>query len=161
MELGVEYQLVEKLKERNISLALAESLTAGMISSTICNVSGASQVFKEGVISYSNESKITRLGVDERAIKEESPVSSLVACQMAEGVRKNLKVDMGLASTGVAGPDDYDSDGNPRGLFYIAISYKGETYAIKYKTDGSRQCIREKATEEALKLALKRIEEDK
>lgn len=158
-EENIQYQLIQMLKEKNITIAVAESLTGGLISSKICEVSGASQVFLEGVISYSNESKISRLGVNPLVIRKLSPVSEAVAMEMAEGVRENLKADIGLSSTGVAGPDAYDDCGNPRGLFYIGISYKGQTNAKRFKLDGSREYIREQAANLALILALSILSE--
>lgn len=159
-EKSIQYQLIEALKKRKITLAVAESLTGGLISAKICEVSGTSQVFLEGIISYSNESKITRLGVDPSVLKKFSAVSEAVAMEMAEGVRSNLKADLGLSSTGVAGPDPYDDCGNPRGLFYIGVSYKGQTRAQAYQIEGSREYIREEAANQALSVALSIISEE-
>lgn len=149
--------LVKKLIEQNRTLAIAESLTGGMICSNICSVSGASKVFLEGIICYNEKSKIMRLGVREEEIEKYSTVSEQVASQMSEGVRKLLQTDIGIATTGVAGPDDYDCYGNPKGLFYISISTDDETKVFKFHEDGSRDEIRELATLFALEKCLEII----
>lgn len=149
--------LVKKLIGKNITLSVAESLTGGMICSSICSVSGASKVFLEGIICYNENSKIKRLGVDEEDIKKFTTVSEQVAKQMAEGVRKCLKSNIGIATTGVAGPDDFDIYGNPKGLFYIAISSKKETKVFKFKEKGDREDIRNVASLFAIEKCLEVI----
>lgn len=153
--------LIEILVEKGLTLSVAESLTGGLISSKICQVPGASQVFLEGIISYSNQSKIQRLGVDKDLIEEKGPVSAQVAEAMAGGVRQELGTDLGLSSTGLAGPDEFDDYKNPRGLFYIGISYQGQDFSQKFKLEGSRQEIREGAAQAALALAVKVLDKDR
>ncbi len=156
-KLNLQLEAVKLLKEKKLTLSVAESLTGGLISSKICEISGASEVFLEGIISYSNESKISRLGIEKSVIERFSPVSYEVATRMAEGVRRNLKADIGISSTGVAGPAAYDSDGNKRGLFFIGLSLGTETLAAKYEVEGSRQHIRDYAANQALRLLIEAV----
>ena len=151
-------RLMDLLKRRGITLATAESLTGGMIASELCAVSGASEVFLEGVVSYTNQSKIRRLGVKQTTLVEYTAVSAAVAEEMAIGVRQCLDTDIGLSSTGVAGPDAFDSDGNPRGLYYIGISYGEKTCIREFRVEGERNEIRKKATESALAFLLEMLE---
>ena len=138
-------KIVEILKKRGMTLAIAESLTGGLVSSAICGVPGASEVLLEGVVSYTDESKITRLGVRRETLEIHSSVSAQTAAEMAEGVRKNLGADIGISTTGVAGPGETDENGNPRGLVYVGFSYGNETSVSRHMIDGTRNAIREQA----------------
>lgn len=137
-------QLIELLTQKGQTLAVAESLTGGMLSSALCDISGASKVFLEGVVTYSKDSKIFRLGVDPETLASYSPVSEQVACQMASGVRKALNADHSISTTGVAGPGA-DEDGNPEGLFYIGIASADQVRSFRFQESGTRSEIREKA----------------
>lgn len=151
-------RLVYLLKERGWTIATAESLTGGMLASAICDVAGASAVFLEGVVSYSNASKMLRLGVREETLAAHSAVSRETAAEMAEGVRAALSADIAIATTGVAGPDAFDADGNPRGLFYIGIVTAEQRMVRPYFASGTRAQIRQKATTAALKVAIDVLE---
>ena len=147
-------ELMSLLKQRGWTLAVAESLTGGMIASSLCQVSGASQVFVDGVISYSNLSKVRRLGVQQETLDKYTAVSAETAKEMAEGVRRCLGTDVGLSSTGVAGPDAFDADGNPKGLYYIGLAYGEESYVREFHAEGERNEIRQEAAENALAFLL-------
>ena len=147
-------KIIDLLKQRGLKLATAESLTGGMIASELCAVSGASDVFLDGVVSYSNLSKIRRLGLAQETLDKYTAVSAETASAMAKGVRQCLGTDVGLSSTGVAGPDAYDADGNPKGLYYIGISCDQETYVREFRVSGGRNEIRQKAMESALSFLL-------
>ncbi len=149
--------LVKLLIEKEKTLAVAESLTGGMVATKICDIAGASRVFLEGVVSYSEESKMKRLSVSELSLEKSSAVSEDVCLQMAYGVRSYLDADYGISTTGVAGPDDFDKDGNPKGLFFVGISCRNKTEVFKFKTFGDRNYIREFATNKALETAYKII----
>ena len=112
---------VKKLKESNRTLALAESCTGGWVSKIITDVSGASAVYKGGVCSYSNQVKKDILGVKEDSLKSFGAVSEQVAVEMANGVRKALKSDIGIGITGIAGPSS-DGTSKPVGLIYVCIA---------------------------------------
>ena len=97
-------KLADYLIQNKTTITVAESLTGGLISSMLCEVSGISEVFLEGIVVYTNNSKITRLGVKKETIDKYTAVSAEVAIEMAEGVRRNLSSDIGISTTGLAGP---------------------------------------------------------
>ena len=142
---------VEYLKERELTVATAESCTGGMVSAFITSVSGVSQVFEMGITSYTCEIKNKILGVNEETLGKYGAVSCQTAKEMAENVRKMANTDMGASVTGVAGPDG--SEGHAPGYVFIAVSGKNGTVvnllAIEPK---SRNFVREKATESLLNL---------
>lgn len=143
-------KIVEMLKNRGITLAIAESLTGGLVSSAVCEVPGASVVFLEGVVSYTDESKVTRLGVRHETLEIHTSVSAQTAAEMAEGIRRNLSADIGISTTGVAGPGKTDENGNPRGLVYVGVSYGNETSVSRHMFDGTRDAIRKHAKDACL-----------
>lgn len=113
--------VVQRLIAESKTLSVAESCTGGWLSKLITDVSGASSVYKGGVCSYSNEVKVNLLGVSEEALATEGAVSSIVATQMATGVRKALNTDIGVGITGIAGPNS-DNTSKPVGLIFIAVA---------------------------------------
>ena len=125
---------VKKLKEQNKTLALAESCTGGWVSKIITDVSGASAVYQGGVCSYSNEVKMSILGVKEETLASYGAVSEQVAVQMAEGVKKALNSDIGIGITGIAGPFS-DNTNKPVGLIYVAISDNEKTLCTELKNN--------------------------
>ena len=136
------------------TLATAESCTGGSIGAELTAVPGSSKVYKGGIISYTNDVKMNQLGVPAEILNREGAVSAPVAEAMAEGVRKALQTDVAVSVTGLAGPDG-DEFGNPVGTVYIGYADKIKTVSKKCFFTGSRQEIRQKATEEALKLIVK------
>ncbi|MEG0133831.1 MAG: nicotinamide-nucleotide amidohydrolase family protein [Clostridium sp.] len=123
---------------KNITLACAESLTGGMLSSTIVSIPGVSSVFKEGIVAYSIEAKVNRLNIPSEIIDEYSDVSYQVASLMARNVAKISGARIGVSTTGNAGPT-----GNPVGLVYIGICIDDVVEVKKLNLSGSRQEIRE------------------
>lgn len=145
---------VKKLKEKNKTLALAESCTGGWVSKIITDVSGASAVYQGGVCSYSNEVKIKILGVKEETLSSLGAVSKEVAVQMAEGVRKALNSDIGIGITGIAGPLS-DNTKKPVGLIYVCIADGNQTRCTELRnnfTENIRLQNRLSAAETALNL---------
>lgn len=145
---------VNNLKEKNKSLALAESCTGGWVSKLITDVSGASAVYQGGVCSYSNEVKMKVLGVKEETLNSFGAVSEQVAVQMAEGVRKALNSNIGIGITGIAGPLS-DNTAKPVGLIYIAIADESKTLCNELRnnfTEDIRLQNRISAVETALNL---------
>lgn len=122
-ETTMEAKVGVLLTKKNLKLSIAESCTGGLISNMITNVSGSSNYFERGVVSYSNKSKIEILGVDEEIIKKYGAVSKECAVKMAEGVRLISGSDIGLAVTGIAGPTGGTLE-KPVGTVHIAISTK-------------------------------------
>jgi len=125
------------LKKQNLTVATAESCTGGLIANTLTNISGSSDYFDRGIVSYSNESKTELLGVSEDILKEYGAVSEQVAKTMAEGIRTRSNVDIGLATTGIAGPTGGTKD-KPVGLVYIALSASKGTIVKRFQFSGDR-----------------------
>ena len=141
----LEFVTADLLIKNNITLALAESCTGGMISSKITGVPGISKVFKKGIISYSNQSKIDELGVSTKTLEKFGDVSEETAMEMAVGIRKSAKTDLGLSVTGYAGPEAGEG-GKPVGLVYIALSDKDGCHCKELKLSGGRERIRNMST---------------
>ncbi len=136
--------VVDKLIKNNMTISTAESCTGGLLASNIIDVPSASKVFLNGVISYSNESKVYELNVWKEDLEKYGAVSEQVAIQMAEGIREKSNTTIGISTTGIAGPTGETED-KPVGLVYIAISIKGkETVCKKLMLQGDRLKIREK-----------------
>ncbi|MBE6895116.1 MAG: competence/damage-inducible protein A [Ruminococcaceae bacterium] len=148
---NAETVIVDTLKKSMQTVATAESCTGGRISSRITAVPGASQVFELGLCTYSNKQKVEMLDVDQDTIEEYTEVSSQVAAQMAQNVRRMAESDYGVATTGYAGPGGRDV-----GLVYIAVSAKDKTYVEKHHFAGSREVIINLASQYALDL-LRRV----
>lgn len=139
------------LREKGKTVATAESCTGGLISSAFVSIPGCSDWFKEGCVTYSAEAKIKRLGVKQETVNEYTVVSPQVALEMACGVRAFMDADIGLATTGYAGPGGGD-DTNPVGTVYVGcVSACGKT-AVRLSLDGDRNEIRQAAVCAALEL---------
>lgn len=113
-------QVVSALSEQGRTIAIAESLTGGMVSASVVAIAGASAVLRGAVVAYATELKKDILGVDPDLLSAKGPVDPDVAAQMAAGVRKLLGADFGLATTGVAGPGP--ADGAPAGRVFVAVA---------------------------------------
>ena len=144
------------LRARGYTISTAESCTGGLVAGKITEVPGSSDYFLEGVVSYSNESKIRILGVPEAMIIEHGAVSEPVAKAMAEGVRKLANSTYGIGITGIAGPGG-GTEEKPVGLVYIALADDSQTTVRKLIFPGDRQFIRTLAVNSALDLVRRRI----
>ena len=149
-------QLVRLLKLRSRKISVAESFTGGGIAKKITSVSGASEVYFEGLNTYSENSKIKRLGVLEYTLKTAGAVSDQTAYEMAAGLIATGDCDISIATTGLAGPNT-DRSMLPVGLCYIAIGDKEKVYVYRYKFDGTREEITNRAIQYALFLAYKQL----
>jgi len=127
--------------QQGLTLALAESCTGGMIAQRVTSVSGSSRYFLEGAVTYSNASKTRQLGVDAALLEEKGAVSSEVAAAMAKGVRRAAGSDLGLAVTGIAGPDG-GTDDKPVGTVFISLAAPGGCWTKRFQFSGSRDEIR-------------------
>lgn len=136
----LESLIIERLRERDQTLSVAESCTGGLLSDSFVNVSGASQVFMEGIVTYSNEAKVKRLGVKKETFEKYGAVSEETAREMVLG----LKTDAGISVTGIAGPLG-GTDEKPVGLVYMGIRYGNDIRIEKKIFKGSRRKVREKA----------------
>jgi PncC family amidohydrolase len=143
-------QILQTLEARDQKLAVAESLTGGLLSSNIVSVSGASKVFLGSVVAYQNEVKNSILDVPQNLLEARGAVSAEVAVAMADGVRERLSAASGsaldrifaLSTTGVAGPEP--DQGKPSGTVFIALAGPGiETTAQEFSFEGSRTQVRE------------------
>jgi nicotinamide-nucleotide amidase len=139
------------LKANKQTLAVAESCTGGLIGHRLTNVSRSSDYFLEGAVTYSNEAKQTRLGVDPELIEAHGAVSEQVATAMAEGIRHKSGSDFGLAVTGIAGPTGGTPD-KPVGLTYIAVTGKDGNRCEKFLFHQDRVRNKERAAQAALNL---------
>jgi nicotinamide-nucleotide amidase len=155
----LESVIARLLTERGETLALAESCTGGLLAKRLTDGPGASAYLIEGLVTYSNEAKERLLGVSEALLVEHGAVSELVACAMAEGVRKTAGADYGLSVTGVAGPAGGTGE-KPVGLIFVGLSDEEGTVAEKLDLStwkGSRQAIRERSANRAFDLLRHRI----
>jgi nicotinamide-nucleotide amidase len=145
-----------KLIKNNYQIATAESCTGGLIGHSLTNISGISKYFDRGIISYSNESKIELLDVPKEIIIKHGAVSKEVALAMAEGARKKYGLDVGLSTTGIAGPSGGTKE-KPVGLVYIGLSIKDKSYVKKYVFKGDRLKNKISTCEAALNMLNKYI----
>ena len=155
---SIEKQLVELLKIRGKKLSVAESFTGGGLAKRIVSVSGASAVYFEGVNTYDELSKIKRLGVSSYTLGVNGAVSEKTAYEMALGLLNTGDCDISIATTGLAGPQT-DRSMLPVGLCFIAVGTKERICVYRYKFDGTRQEITEKAINYALFLAYKQLKD--
>lgn len=137
------------LKTSGMSISVAESCTGGYIANRLTDIPGSSAYFERGLVTYSNESKYDLLGIPANLIDEKGAVSVEVASLMAESVRKISKTDIGLATTGIAGPGGGTAN-KPVGTVYVAISIDKKNTVRKLQLGGSRWYIKEQASEKSL-----------
>ena len=137
-----ENTVFDSLIEKNIKVATAESCTGGMLGAAFTDYPGISSVFLEGVITYANEAKI-RLGVSPDTLKAHGAVSHETAAEMAEAVRKRAGADIGISTTGIAGPGG-GSPEKPVGLVFVGIASADETKTYALRLSGDRDAIRRK-----------------
>lgn len=138
-------ELVEALRTRGLTIAVAESLTGGAVTAEIVRIPGASAVLRGGVVAYSTALKETLLGVDGALLAERGAVDPAVAASMADGVRRvcaveGVAADVGVATTGVAGPDPQDA--HPPGTVFIGVSTDRGRRVKRLALTGSRADIR-------------------
>lgn len=155
-------ELVATLTRRGLTIAVVESLTGGLLASAIVDVPGASAVFTGGVVTYATELKGTVLGVDPVLLATRGAVDPEVARQMAEGVRRRLGLagapaSIGVATTGVAGPDP--QDGEPPGTVYVGVATETGVRAHRVRFEGDREAIRHAAVSESLAIVLATVTE--
>ena len=142
--------LIDKLKLLSFKISAAESCTGGLLSSSIVNNSGASQVFERSFITYSNEAKINILKINNSIIEEFGAVSKQTAYHMASSLVNNFSADIGIGITGIAGPNG-GSKNKPVGLVWLGFGTKKNIITKKILFSGNRLDVRLKATLESLK----------
>ncbi|MCJ1708107.1 CinA family protein [Microbacterium sp. VKM Ac-2923] len=149
--------LLERLGELGWTIAVAESLTGGLVVSTLVDIPGASRAVRGGVVAYATDVKHDLLGVDEALLEAHGAVHPRVARQMARGVRdvlgrNGVAADVGIATTGVAGPDE--QDGQPVGTVHIAVSTPLGTRVDSLVIAGDRERIRRETAHLAIRRTL-------
>ena len=148
-ETDLQTMVAEMLLEQKLTIATAESCTGGMIVSKLVEYPGISEVLLEGCVTYSNEAKMRRLGVKAETLGKYGAVSEETAREMAEGIARSSGADIGIATTGIAGPAGGTAE-KPVGLVYLGLYHKGKTMVQKCNFAGKRQAIREQAADTAL-----------
>jgi nicotinamide-nucleotide amidase len=150
----IEQVLIKRLIADGRTLAVAESCTGGRVCARLTSVAGASQTFLGGVVSYDNSVKANELDVPQELLAQFGAVSGEVVTAMAEGVRKRLGADVGLATTGIAGPDGGTPE-KPVGLVWLAIADSNRVETLQVQLHGSREIVQLRATIAALGLLWK------
>src|SRR3954469_23307407 len=145
-------QLLAALRSRGGRVAVAESLTGGLLCAALVDVPGASASVRGGVVAYATDMKDALLGVDAALLAERGAVDPDVARQMAEGVRVRLGADVGLATTGVAGPDP--QDGHPPGTVHVVVSTPDGVVVRSLLLTGDRAAVRARSVAGVLALGV-------
>lgn len=144
------------LKDRDLTVSVAESCTGGLISSRITNVSGSSDYFERAMVTYSNGAKVEQLGIDEDLLHKYGAVSLEVARLMAEGIRGVSGTDIGLSVTGIMGPSG-STDNKPVGLVYIGICDDKLCTAKEFKFGDNRLLNKDRTSQAALEMLRRNI----
>ncbi|MCR5295503.1 MAG: CinA family protein [Lachnospiraceae bacterium] len=155
----IEEKCVELLLAKGLTLTTSESCTGGLVASRIVDVAGASGTLMQGFVTYSNEAKETYLGVKHETLEEFGAVSSETAEEMALGCVFKAGTDVGIATTGIAGPGG-GSPQKPVGLVYIACCIKPEVKVRELRLSGSRREIRNQAANAVLELLFEMLSGD-
>jgi nicotinamide-nucleotide amidase len=149
---GPAARVVARLTAAGQTLAVAESLTGGLLAARVVDVPGASVVLRGGVVAYATDLKATLLGVPADLLAAQGPVHQQVAAEMAIGVRDRLAADWGLSTTGVAGPDP--QDGWPPGTVFLGLAGPDGVRTVALRLAGGRAQVRAATVDAALALLL-------
>ena len=150
--------LVNELSDKNLSIALAESCTGGLLGKMLTDIPGSSQIFLGGITAYSNVIKINQLNISEEKLKKHGAVSSEIAQEMAHNIRKIFNSSIGVSITGISGPRG-DSKNKDIGLVYIGIDFKNECISKKFNFNLTRNLNRKISCYTALNMIRKKINE--
>jgi len=146
-------QVGSELTKHNFSIATAESCTGGLLAHILTSVSGSSNYYVGGIVAYSNRIKEKLLGVRPETLEQHGAVSSQTAQEMAVGIREKFKTDIGLSTTGIAGPTG-GTPAKPVGLVWIGLSFKAKTTTIKCQFDGDREQVKTSSVQKILQVLL-------
>lgn len=152
----MEEKIVRFLNEHNMTITTVESCTGGLIAARLVNVSGASNVFSEGYVTYSENAKAKMVGVNPETIEKYNVVSEEVAYEMASGGAKTANADVAVSVTGVAGPLGGTKE-IPVGTVCIGVYYKNKVITGKYLFNGDRLQVRNQAVDKALEMVWNEI----
>lgn len=155
-DISLAEQIYRLLQLRRLKMSVAESFTGGGICQRLVEVPGISEVFFEGMNTYSNDSKMGRLGVKELTLKQNGAVSAETAYEMAEGLLKTGNCDVAVSTTGIAGPKS-DNTAKPVGLAYIGVGVGDDIAVYKFNFTGDRETITKTAINQALFLTYKSL----
>lgn len=155
-EENIEFLLGKLLCEKNLTVSTAESCTGGMVAAKLISYPGISNVFLEGAVTYSNESKMKRLGVKKETLDKYGAVSKETAEEMAKGIAMESGSKVSIVTTGIAGPGGGTKE-KPVGLVYIGVYVEGKIVVKRCNFDGDRETIRQSATVTALKLLMNEV----
>ena len=147
----LEESIAKLLIANRLTVTTAESCTGGLLAGRLVNVSGVSEVFKEGYITYSNEAKEKLLGVEKETLAQFGAVSPQTAEEMARGCAAAAGADIGIGITGVAGPDG-GTEEKPVGLVYIGCCCRGRVMVEEFRFNGNRSKVRQSAVAYALRM---------
>lgn len=148
-ENDIEDIIGEKLVQKKLTISTAESCTGGLLAGRLINYPGISKVFMQGAVTYSNEAKMQRLGVKKETLEAYGAVSPQTAVEMARGIAETSGCDIGVSTTGIAGPTGGTKD-KPVGLVYVGLYVKGKTSFKRLDISGSRRKVRDTAVIKAL-----------
>ena len=154
--LELHEEVARLISASGMTIAVAESCTGGMLCSKFVSVPGSSNWFKEGCVTYSNEAKMNRLGVKKETLAEYGAVSAQTAIEMAEGIRRTAMADIGISTTGYAGPDGGTGD-KPVGTVFIGVAAKDKSFYKELHLTGKRERIRNMACLNALDILRRNI----
>ncbi|MBW1817270.1 MAG: competence/damage-inducible protein A [Deltaproteobacteria bacterium] len=146
---NMEEIIGQGLAEKDLTLSTAESCTGGLIGHRLTNVPGSSAYYMGGMVVYSNQAKIDLLGVSAETLEAQGAVSDRTVREMAEGVRRRMQTDLGLAVTGIAGPDGATKD-KPVGTVHLGLAVESETFSRKYRFWGTREQVKHNTSMMAL-----------
>ena len=155
--LPIAQEAIALLKEAGLTVGTCESLTGGMICSTLVDVSGASSVVRGGFITYQTDTKTLLAGVDAALIESRGVVSAEVAAAMAEGSRQRLGVDIAVSATGMASPGEVGDP--PAGTVFVGVSSAKGTRVLPLKLSGSRAEVRQQTVEAAIRAIIAEAKE--
>ena len=147
-ETSIQETVAKILIDKKVTIAVAESCTGGLVAAKLIEYPGISEVLLEGAVTYSNEAKKRRLGVKDETLSAYGAVSAETAAEMAKGIAMTSGADIGVSTTGVAGPGP--SEGKPEGLVYVGVYIGGKSYVKELHLAGKRNVIRERAAYSAL-----------
>ena len=146
----------DQLRKNNLTVATAESCTGGLLAHLLTNISGSSEYFERGVVTYSNKSKMELLRIPQKTIEEHGAVSKQTARAMAIGIKEQANVDIGISTTGIAGPTGGTKE-KPVGLVYIGTATSKKTEVKRFLFSKDRLQNKEKTCYKALEFLLETI----
>lgn len=148
----IEEEVAGLLQQKRLTIATAESCTGGLVAARLVSVPGVSEVFMEGLVTYSNQAKMRLLGVKEATLASFGAVSRETAVEMAEGGRRQAETDVCISTTGIAGPDG-GTEEKPVGLVYIGCYVRGYIEVMECHFSGNRAKVREATVARAIDFA--------